>query len=179
MSSQDESDTDSNLELNQKDYFLLDSFNEIKKYKIADPNDPNIIFLRYYNEQKGIIEEIYNIENFKNSYEFIIIKTENERPRSIGFLLPKNKLLNQKKVNILSNEIKNSKYIKEISYSLNLDLIKDDFYIKETDNDNMIISTNINDNKNIENKSNKRYEHIAKLKINNIKIINPNEHKEI
>ena len=176
MSSLDESDQDSNQELNQKDYYLLDSFNKIKQYKIADPNDSDIIFLRYYKEQKGIIEEIYNIKNFKNSYNFIQIKTANEKPRTIGFLLPKNKLKNEMTVKVLSNEIKKSKFIKEISHSLNLDLTKDNFNLKKSDSDNVIILTKIIDNKNIKNKSTKKYSNLTKLKANNIKIIKPDSH---
>ena len=106
MLDQDIYTTISNQELNLKDYYLLDSFDKIKKYKTADPNDSDAIFLKFYDEQNGIIEEIYNIQNFKNSYDFIHIITTNEKLRNIGFLLPKNKLINQNKISVLSNEIK-------------------------------------------------------------------------
>ena len=178
MLDQDIYTTISNQELNLKDYYLLDSFDKIKKYKTADPNDSDAIFLKFYDEQNGIIEEIYNIQNFKNSYDFIHIITTNEKLRNIGFLLPKNKLINQNKISVLSNEIKNSKLINEISHSLNFDLTKDNFDLEEIDNKNIFILTKINYNKKSEynnfnnhninnNNSNEMYNNKAR-NINNI-----------
>ena len=147
MLDQDIYTTISNQELNLKDYYLLDWFDKIEKYKATEPNDPDAIFLKFYDEQNGIIEEIYNIQNFKNSYDFIHIITINEKLRNIGFLLPKNNLINQNKISVLSNEIKNSKLIKEISHSLNFDLTKDNFDLEEIDNKNVFILSKINYNK--------------------------------
>jgi hypothetical protein len=80
-------------DLKIKGYFLFDSYNALAKCKITNIYDSDGIFIKYYNENEQIIiEDIFKIENFINSYDFIYIKTENENARIIGLLLPKNNL---------------------------------------------------------------------------------------
>ena len=135
------------LKINE--FFLFDSYNVLEKYKRGKFDDSDGIFVKYYNEsEQTIVEDIYKIENFINSYEFFYIKPGNENPKIIGLLLPKNKLLNQNKTNLILNEIKNSKFIKEISYLLCLNLNKYNFDLKETSDDNIFILTMINNNNN-------------------------------
>ncbi len=60
-----------------KEYFLLDSDNILEKYKRAKLDDFGGIIVKYYNEnEKTMMEGIYKIENFLNSYDFIYIKTD-------------------------------------------------------------------------------------------------------
>ena len=156
-------------DLKIKEYFLLDSYNALEKCKRAKLDDYDGIFVQYYNENEQIImEDIYKIENFINSYEFIYIKTENENPKIIGLLLPKNNLLNQNKTNFILNEIKNSKFIKEISHLLCLNLNKNNFGLKETSDDNIFIITlvinNVNRNINNNNKEQNLLNKINQLK---------------
>ena len=139
-------------DLKIKEYFLLDSYNALVKCKITNIYDIDGIFVKYYNEnEKIIIEDIFKIESFINSYDFIYIKTENEKPRIIGLILPKNNLLNQNKTNLISNEIQNSKFIKEISRTLYLNLNEYNFVLKETSDDNIFILTMINNNNMVKN----------------------------
>jgi len=158
-------------DLKVNEFFLLDSYKVLEKCKRTKINDSDGIFVQYYNEnEKIIIEDIYKIENFINSYEFICIKTENEKPRKTGLLLPKSKLLNQNKINLILNEIKNSKFIREIGLFLNLDLIRYDFDLKETNSGNIFIITiisnnNIKNNNYINNKEQNLLSEINRLKI--------------
>jgi len=139
-------------DLKVNEFFLLDSYKVLEKCKRGNFHDSDGIFVQYYNEnEKLIIEDIYKIENFINSYEFICIKTENEKPKKTGLLLPKSKLLNQNKINLILNEIKNSKFIREIGLFLNLDLIRYNFDLKETNSGNIFIINIINNNNNIKN----------------------------
>jgi len=129
---------------NIKNYFLLDSSNELQKYKNANPNEKGIIYLRYITNNE-ISENTYKLRDFLKSYDFYFIQTESEYPQKIGFLSPKNKLISQNKAEFLYNVIFNSPYFKEISRSLHLDLNNGNYILNEN-KDNLYILTKHNGN---------------------------------
>ena len=146
--------------------FLLDSSNIIEKLKESDIKDPKTIFLSYYDEKKNIIvEKRFKIENFKNLYDFSNVIVDG---KPVGFLMPKQKLANQNKIDLLTKEIKNSKFNDYFLKMLKLDLNKDIFDLEKTNDVNTFILKKKNNN-------NMFYEN--QNKGNNYTMINNNQNR--
>ena len=131
---------------NIKDYFLLGSSKEIQKFKRGSLDEKGIIYIRC-KENNAISEDIYKWSDLLNSYDFYFIRTESENSKILGFLLPKNKIINHNKANILYNEIIKSPYINDINYLLNVDLNNGNYILNEINKENLIILKK-NDEKN-------------------------------
>ena len=137
-------DNNINQELRTNDYFLLDSSSAIGNCIESDINEPNSIFLRYYDEEKkNVIEKRYKIDELKKLYDFNYIM---EDGNPVGFLLPKKNFRNQNKIDFLTKEIKNPKYNNELLRILKLDLNKVNFDLKETKFNNILILNKNYDN---------------------------------
>ena len=120
--------------LNNINNFVLDSYENIKsKQSLSNRDCKNLILLNYLKDSKPF-QDIYNKNDFINSYYFINIENK-EKNTSINLLLPKNKI-NGKNVNLkelILKEMKNihKSLILEIEKSLKLKLIKDNYTLQE------------------------------------------------
>ena len=121
----------SNIKINSMDFFFLDQFKNIKKFKVLDKVVfSNNIFL-FYENNGSISQQMYNINDFNGDYFFIKIQYEKD---SIGLLLPKKKanMFNMKK--IITHEIQNSPLLNEMSRSLKIkNLSQNNFELEEVD----------------------------------------------
>jgi len=149
-----------NSSKNNIDFFLIDSYENIRKIKddrfSKYPNYSEIIFV---NLHKGEYKEkeMYYVYNFINSYYFITIENQEHTGASIGLLLPRNK--NNESFDIKNkvfNILKKSKFTEEMTKKLKIDLIKDNFELK-----------NINYNHNNKNYINYKYSIIKRNRIEN------------
>ena len=123
-------------------FYLLDSFDNIKSLKTLDKKDSsNNIILFLFNEGKSI-QKIYLLDDLIKVYEFIKVEHKTTRLRTIGMLLPKEKI--NKKINLqnlLFEEIKKSPLVKAIGVALKIDLEKDEYEIKENNIEEELFKT--------------------------------------
>ena len=122
-----------NSSKNNIDFFLIDSYENIRKIKddrfSKYPNYSEVIFV---NVHKGEKKEMYYVYNFINSYNFITIENQEHAGASIGLLLPRNK--NNESFDIKNRVfsiLKQSKFTEEMTKKLKIDLIKDNFELKD------------------------------------------------
>ena len=123
-------------------FYLLDSFDNIKSLKTLDKKDSsNNIILFLYNEGKSI-QKIYLLDDLIKVYEFIKVEHKTTRLRTIGMLLPKEKINKKTKLqNLLFDEIKKSPLVKAIGVALKIDLEKDEYEIKENNIEEELFKT--------------------------------------
>ena len=123
------------IDYNLIDYFLLDSYKKIEKFKKLEecPWGKDIIYLFFEDENKIIRQNTFYKKDFKDSYVFIIINNE-ENFKSVGFLLPKER--KNEINNILLNEI--DKRLHDIKKILRINLEKNNYniFLKENLNTN-------------------------------------------
>ena len=120
------------------DYFLLDSFENIRNLTPAgDIYSTKIIFLFLY-INGDIYQQTYYIKDLINLYYFIILKSgNNNNPKYIGFLLPKQIFDNViNKEIFLLNEIKKSPLKREMELILRINLSKNNYIIKQINYNN-------------------------------------------
>ena len=123
-------------------FYLLDSFDNIKNLKTLDKKDSsNNIILFLYNEGKSI-QKIYLLDDLIKVYEFIKVEHKTTRLRTIGMLLPKEKINKKTNLqNLLFEEIKKSPLVKAIGVALKIDLEKDEYEIKENNIEEELFKT--------------------------------------
>ena len=123
-------------------FYLLDSFENIKSLKTLDKNNSsNNIILFLYNEGKPI-QKIYLLDDLIKIYEFIKLEHKTTRLRTIGMLLPKEKINKKTDLqNLLFDEIKKSPLVKAIGVALKINLEKDEYEIKENNNEGELFKT--------------------------------------
>lgn len=123
-------------------FYLLDSFDNIKSLKTLDKKDSsNNIILFLYNEGKSI-QKIYLLDDLIKLYEFIKVEHKTTRLRTIGMLLPKEKINKKTNLqNLLFDEIKKSPLVKAIGVALKIDLEKDEYEIKENNIEEELFKT--------------------------------------
>ena len=125
-----------NKTINIIDFFFFEDYSNIitiKETKYNKKELKNKIFLFFYKEGK-IVQNIYNINDFKDLYFFIKINPQTENAKPIGLVFSQ-KIINDnrnKNINIvIINEIRNSKLIKEMNRYLKVDIIKDNIELEE------------------------------------------------
>jgi len=115
-----------------RDFFLLDTEDNIKQFKITTTNDPEYIYVLSENKKENKIHKnIYKRRDFLSDYEFIRVNTNNPNVY-INFIIPKKKFINGREIRLLT-EIKQKKnYMKEIfrKTQINFDT-KDNIIFKE------------------------------------------------
>ena len=123
-------------------FYLLDTFENIKSLKTLDKKDSsNNIILFLYNDGKSI-QKIYLLDDLIKVYEFIKVEHKTTRLRTIGMLLPKEKINKTTNLqNLLFDEIKKSPLVKAIGAALKIDLEKDEYEIKENNNKEELFKT--------------------------------------
>ena len=123
-------------------FYLLDTFENIKSLKTLDKKDSsNNIILFLYNDGKSI-QKIYLLDDLIKVYEFIKVEHKTTRLRTIGMLLPKSKINKTTNLqNLLFDEIKKSPLVKAIGAALKIDLEKDEYEIKENNNKEELFKT--------------------------------------
>ena len=118
------------------DFFFFEDYSIIKTKEEAKYNKyelKNKIFLFFYKEGK-IVQNIYKINDFKDLYFFIKIEPQSEKAKPIGLILSKKIINKNSNMNIsivITNEIKNSQFKKEMNHYLKVDIIKDNIELKE------------------------------------------------
>ena len=116
-----------------RDFFFLDTEDNIKQFKTTDINDPEYIFVIYESKkEEKTCENIYRRKDFLSDYEFIRVNTDNPNIY-INFIIPKNKFIKQREARLLT-EIKQRKcFMEEIfrKTKINFDT-KDSIIFKES-----------------------------------------------
>ena len=116
-----------------RDFFLLDTEDNIKQFKTTTTKDPEYIYVIYESKKENKIhEKIYRRKDFLSDYEFIRVNTDNSNVY-INFIIPKNKFNNGREIRLLT-EIKQRKcFMKEIfrKTKINFDT-KDSIFFKES-----------------------------------------------
>ena len=76
-----------------RDFFFLDTENNIKQFKATTTKDPEYIFVIYETKKENIIKEkIYRRIDFLSDYEFIRVNSADPNVY-INFIIPKNKFI--------------------------------------------------------------------------------------
>ena len=116
-----------------RDFFFLDTEDNIKQFKTTDINDPEYIYVIYESKKDNKIhEKIYRRKDFLSDYEFIRVNKDNPNIY-INFIIPKNKFIKQREIRLLC-EIKQRKCIMEEIFrktKINFDT-KDSIFFKES-----------------------------------------------
>ena len=95
-----------------RDFFFLDTENNIKQFKTTTAKDPEYIYVIYESKKENKIhEKIYRRKDFLSDYEFIRVNTDNPNIY-INFIIPKNKFIKQREARLLT-EIKQRKCFME------------------------------------------------------------------
>jgi len=116
-----------------RDFFLLDTEDNIKQFKNTTTNDPEYIYVLSENKKENKIHEnIYKRRDFLSDYEFIRVNTNNSNVY-INFLIPKKKFINGREIRLLTEIKQKKKYMKEIfrKTQINFDT-KDNIIFKES-----------------------------------------------
>ena len=117
-----------------RDFFFLDTEDNIKQFKTTIIKDPEYIFVIYESKkEEKTCENIYRRKDFLSDYEFIRVNTDNPNIY-INFIIPKNKFNKQREIRLLT-EIKQRKksFMEEIfaKTKINFDT-KDSIVFKES-----------------------------------------------
>jgi len=140
-------------EINTNNYFYLESSNAIENLNESYKNDRNAILIRYYDEKKKITKEKFVKKQYLNNlFDFNYIFIDGN---PICFLLSKDNLKYQNKIDLLTKEIKNAKYKNGLLEILNFDLNKVNFELKERKSNNQFTLNKIYDNRNLINNDNR------------------------
>ena len=125
-----------NKTINIIDFFFFEDYSNIitiKETKYNKNDLKNKIFL-FFDKEGKIVQNLYNINDFKDLYFFIKINPQTENAKPIGLVFSQ-KIINDnrnKNINIvIINEIRNSKLIKEMNRYLKVDIIKDNIELEE------------------------------------------------
>ena len=77
-----------------RDFFLLDTEDNIKQFKTTTTKDPEYIYVIYENKKESkIYEYIYRRKDFLRDYEFIRVVNTDNPIVYINFIIPKNKFI--------------------------------------------------------------------------------------
>ena len=71
-----------------REFYLLDSYENLKNFNITNCEDPDYIFIISENKEKQIEKNAYKRKDFLSDYEFIKV-TQNESIIDINFLISK------------------------------------------------------------------------------------------
>ena len=117
-----------------RDFFFLDTEDNIKQFKNTTIKDPEYIYVIYESKKENKIhEKIYRRKDFLSDYEFIRVNKDNTNIY-INFIIPKNKFIKQREIRLLT-EIKQRKksFMEEIfaKTKINFDT-KDSIVFKES-----------------------------------------------
>ena len=116
-----------------RDFFFLDTENNIKQFKTTTAKDPEYIYVIYESKKENKIhEKIYRRKDFLSDYEFIRVNTDNSNVY-INFIIPKNKFNKQREIRLFT-EIKQRKSLMEeifVRTKINFDT-KDSIFFKES-----------------------------------------------
>ena len=116
-----------------RDFFFLDTEDNIKQFKTTTIKDPEYIFVIYESKkEEKTCENIYRRKDFLSDYEFIRVNTDNPNIY-INFIIPKNKFNKQREARLLT-EIKQRKcFMKEIFRKIKINFdTKDNIFFKES-----------------------------------------------
>ena len=117
-----------------REFYLLDKEENIKKFKKTDMNDPEYIYVNTENEKKEFHENIYRRKDFIRDYEFIKIETKNPEVY-INCLIPKTNFNNGKETRLLTEIMKRPLFIEDIYRKTKINFnTKKDIYFKEVFN---------------------------------------------
>ena len=123
-------------------FYLLDSFENIKSLKPLDKKDSSNNIILFLNKKGKSIQKIYLLDDLIKLYEFIKVEHRTTRLRTIGMLLPKEKINKKTNLqNLLFDEMKKSPLVKAIGVALKIDLEKDEYEIKESNNEEELFKT--------------------------------------
>ena len=123
-------------------FYLLDSFENIKSLKPLDKKDSSNNIILFLNKKGKSIQKIYLLDDLIKLYEFIKVEHRTTRLRTIGILLPKEKINKKTNLqNLLFEEIKKSPLVKAIGVALKIDLEKDEYEIKENNIEEELFKT--------------------------------------
>ena len=75
-----------------REFYLLDSYENLKNFNITNCEDPDYIFIISENKEKQIEKNAYKRKDFLSDYEFIKV-TQNESIIDINFLISKKKFI--------------------------------------------------------------------------------------
>lgn len=113
-------------------FYLLDSYSNIKNIKTLEQKQSNNNIILLYNKDGKLIKKIYLLNDLIKLYDFIKIECQTTRLKSIGLLIPKKKYKNDLKKYLL-DEIKKSPLVKEMGEALKINFDKDDIELKEAE----------------------------------------------
>jgi len=113
-------------------FYLLDSYSNIKNIKTLEQKQSNNNIILLCNKDGKLIRNIYLLNDLIKLYDFIKIECQTTRLKSIGLLMPKKKYKNDLKKSLL-DEIKKSPLVKEMGEALKINLDKDDIELKEAE----------------------------------------------
>ena len=116
-----------------RDFFLLDNPDKIKKFKKTDMDDPEYIFVLSIDNKNKIHENIYKKSDFLKDYDFIRVETK-DSDIYINFIIDKDKFNKGNKEARLLTEIKKMpmEFFKEIYRKTKINFnTKENIIIKE------------------------------------------------
>lgn len=123
-------------------FYLLDSFENIKSIKTHDKKESSNNIILFLNKNGKQIQKIYLLDDLNKVYEFIKVEHKTTRLRTIGMLFPKEKInKNTNLQNLLFEEMKKSPLVKAIGGALKIDLEKDEYEVKENNNEEELFKT--------------------------------------
>ena len=111
-------------------FYLLDSFANIKNIKALEQKQSNNNIILLSNKDGKLARKIYHLNDLIKLYDFIKLECQTTRLKSIGLLMPKKKYKNDLK-KVLLDEIKRSPLVKEMGEALKVNFEKDDMELKE------------------------------------------------
>ena len=118
-----------------RSFYFLGGFNEIKKFKNTNVDDPNYIYVLYEDADKKVREKIYKRNDFLKDYEFgkIFIPHENkEYQKYFNFIISKKQFNKNIRANILLTELKKKLTImKDIKKAYGINLIDNEYTFYE------------------------------------------------
>ena len=77
-----------------RSFYFLGKFDEIKKIKAFNAEEQNYIFVLYVDNEKTVHEKVYNRDDFLDDYEFGKIFIQNENKKYFNFIISKKQFIN-------------------------------------------------------------------------------------
>lgn len=96
-----------------REFYLLDSYEDIKNFNTTSYEDPDYICIIYENNEKQIEENAYKRKDFLKDYEFINV-TQNNSPIELNFLISKSRFNFGREFRLLTEIKSRESLIKEI-----------------------------------------------------------------
>ena len=115
-----------------RNFYFLEKFDEIKNFQVTYPNDPNYIYVLYEDDKKKVRESIYKRNDFLSNYEFVKVLIQNGNKKYMNFIISKEKFNKNIRTTRLVTELrKRLSFLRDIKINYVINLIDNDFIFAE------------------------------------------------